>query len=363
MPGISIIVPIYNVEPYVEACLESLVGQTFCDIEIICVDDCGTDGSMDIVQRYAEEDSRIRIVMHQVNRGQSAARNTGLEVAKSPFVMFCDSDDSFALDMCEKMYGAMRSFGCDFVICDSNIFYEKNEKWKVSDDTYYRLKFNGEQVLSEGVLMRTDVSLWNKIFKKEIIDKYEIRFPEGLKYEDAFFFNAYAAFAKTAFFLNEKLYTYRRRQGSIMDQTFNKKNSDSIQHLEIAIRLYEFYGKWGIMEDRFEYFVELFVDYYDFALTHAVTFGDIKRVEKLGSSFAKRCLKETDRLSYSLKTRLEAVKYNESRGTFPLRIKRSSNGVKYYFMGIPVYRIKYGEWCDRYSVLGIRVYKRKRNSK
>lgn len=362
MPEISIIVPIYNVEPYIETCLKSLVGQTFRDTEIVCVDDCGTDASMDMVQRFAEKDNRIRIVRHQVNKGLSAARNTGLNVVRSPYVMFCDSDDFYAPDMCEKMYRAIQTFGCDVAICATNIIYEKNEDWRASDDYYYSLKFNGKQNVSMRVLKNTDVSMWNKIFKKEIIDKYEIRFPEGLKFEDAFFFNAYAVFAKTAFFLNEKLYNYKRRQGSIMEETFNKKNSDSIHHLEIAIKLHEFYRKWGMLESWYEYFAEFFVGYYDLALAHAVTERDTNRVNERGAAFAKEWLKDTDLLPLPLKERIERIKYNQDNGNgkFPVRIKRSSNRVKYYFMGVPVFSVKYGERCDRYSVLGIRVYKRAR---
>lgn len=360
MAKISIIVPVYNVEAYIEECLSSLIGQTFHDIEIICVDDCSTDASMDIAQRFAENDGRIRIIKHSENKGQSTARNTGLNEATAPYVMFCDSDDFFAPDMCEKMYAAIRCSACELAICGVGIKYEWAEEWRVSDEEYYRLKFRGKRALAGDVLLDTDVSVWNKIFKKEIIDKYEIRFPEGLRYEDAFFFNAYTAVAKTAFFLNEKLYNYRRRQGSIMDETFSKKNSDSIHHLEIAVKLYEFYKKWGLLDDRYEYFSELFARYYDFSLTHAVSDRDIKRIEKRAASWAKAWLKETDQLPASLKLRIEVIKSNANHGVFPFRIKRLTDSVKLYFMGIPVFRVKYGERCDRYSVLGIRVYKRGR---
>ena len=97
-PKLSVIVPVYNVEKYIGLCLESLSGQTFKDIEIICVNDASTDGSGDIVRRYMQKDHRITLLNHSKNRGQSVARNTGLKVAQAEFVTFVDSDDFLDLD-------------------------------------------------------------------------------------------------------------------------------------------------------------------------------------------------------------------------------------------------------------------------
>ena len=109
---ISIIVPVYNTAPYLPQCLDSLVNQTYRDIEIICVNDGSTDNSPDILKAYAERDSRI-LVIHQENLGLSGARNKGLESARGEWVMFVDSDDWIAPDMYEKLYHHLTEDGSD----------------------------------------------------------------------------------------------------------------------------------------------------------------------------------------------------------------------------------------------------------
>ncbi len=102
-PKVSIIIPVYNVEIYIKDCIESLVNQTLRDIELIFVDDCGNDNSMAIVEKYAKKDNRIKIVRHTKNSGLSASRNTGIEHSSAPYIMFCDSDDSYDKQMCREM--------------------------------------------------------------------------------------------------------------------------------------------------------------------------------------------------------------------------------------------------------------------
>jgi GT2 family glycosyltransferase len=97
-PLVSVIVPIYNVEKYLSKSLNSLKGQTLKNIEIICVEDCSTDGSMKVLERIARTDKRIKIVKHKINSGLSEARNTGISIASAPYIMFLDSDDTFELD-------------------------------------------------------------------------------------------------------------------------------------------------------------------------------------------------------------------------------------------------------------------------
>ena len=107
-PTVSIIVPVYNVEKYLPACLDSLINQTLQDIEIICVNDCSPDGSDTVLQQYAEKDDRIKIVNHEYNQGLGAARNTGVRVASANYIGFVDSDDYVATDMFELLYNAIQ---------------------------------------------------------------------------------------------------------------------------------------------------------------------------------------------------------------------------------------------------------------
>ena len=115
MIKISIIVPVYNTEKYLGVCLDSLISQTYKDIEIICVDDGSTDNSLQILNDYAAKDSRIKILT-QKNQGPSVARNLGLEKAKGEYITFVDSDDWVSIDMCEKIYSKAIDTNADLVL-------------------------------------------------------------------------------------------------------------------------------------------------------------------------------------------------------------------------------------------------------
>ena len=118
MPAISVIVPIYNVEPYLSQCLDSIISQTLADIEIICVNDGSTDNSLQILQKYAAQDNRIKII-NQPNQGLSAARNSGIDVATGEFIGFVDSDDYIAPDFYETLYTVAKKYKAN--IAASNI--------------------------------------------------------------------------------------------------------------------------------------------------------------------------------------------------------------------------------------------------
>lgn len=239
MVKVSIIVPVYNVEKYLGACLDSLANQTLKEIEIICVNDGSTDGSLGILEEYAKKDKRIK-VMDQKNAGRSAARNAGLKKATGSYIMFCDSDDEFDLSMCERMVGKLEKHETDLAVCGMAIAYEAHSEIKDSDDAYYRLKFFGKTFIDDNVIRKTDASVCNKIFRKDLIKKYKLEFPEKLNNEDYYFYNAYMSIAKTCYFLNRKLYKYIRHEGSIMSENFDK-NIYSPDHLLVAEKLFAFY--------------------------------------------------------------------------------------------------------------------------
>lgn len=278
MSKISIIVPIYKVEKYIEKCLNSLVNQTFKAIEIICVDDCGNDNSINVVQEYAKKDSRIKIIYHEKNKGLSTVRNTGLQYCTSQFVMFCDSDDYYELDMCEKMYNCIIQNNVDLVICEITMHYFTDANLKASDDDYYKLKFNKKQNINENIFQNTNVSVWNKIYKKSIINKYNITFPDGLLYEDACFFYKYLAVSQNIYYLKEKLYNYIRRENSIMNCTFKKNNTNkSIDHIKILENIYNFYKINSLLEKYNNVFSKICLDYFYIAIKYSnkINFNEI----------------------------------------------------------------------------------------
>ena len=254
MAKISIIIPIYNVEKYVAQVMESVVNQTMRDIEIICVNDCGTDNSMQIVNQFAKKDTRIKVINNPHNMGIADTRNVGLNAATAPYIMWCDPDDWMQPDMCEKMYNAITKNKSDIAVCGTNVVYETDNKIAKTDIGYFNIANNETVDVSGPILGRTNVALWNKIFRHNIIEKYNLRFPSGKVYEDSCFFRMYMCHANKITFITDKLYNYRRRRASIMNKTFNKRASYWMDALHVVIEYQKHmdeYGLWNINYDDF----------------------------------------------------------------------------------------------------------------
>ena len=243
MSKISIIVPNYNTEKYLPRCLDSLIGQTFKDIEIILIDDGSKDNSIQVMQKYAQKDKRIK-VFTQENSGPARARNQGLENASGKYLMFCDSDDWYELNMCQVMYDTIEKQKVDVVYCDAILDFEEDLPQQEKDvrtiESYYTPLHKGKFLLSEKVAFSTKVVLWNKIWRRDLIEKYHIRFPDGHEHDDDAFWYMYSFVAKNIFYLKDKLYHYFLRAGSIMSTQFNKKPKNRMDRLAIAEYTLEF---------------------------------------------------------------------------------------------------------------------------
>lgn len=227
-PAISIIVPIYNAETYIPKCLNNLLDQTLIEIEILCIDDGSRDTSLKILQAYAAKDNRIQ-VFTQENQGPSVARNKGLDHAAAPFLMFCDVDDWYAPTMCRDMLKTLESHNVDLVMCDVEIIEEdQNHHRSNKDIAYHKLKLFGYLVLDNQVKSQINSLLWNKIFKRDLIERYNIRFPEGYEREDGAFILQYLGVAKTFFGLNKKLYNYLLRNASLMGQIYSNQTPQRV---------------------------------------------------------------------------------------------------------------------------------------
>lgn len=254
MAQISIIVPIYNVERYVRRALDSLTTQTLHDIEIICVDDCGTDNSMSIVNEYAATDARIKIIKNPHNMDIADTRNAGMAAASAPYIMWCDPDDWYDDNMCAEMLRAMHENAADIAMCGTNVIYETDGTIKHYDDRYFAVDKNCTQDVSDAVARSTNVCVWNKIFRRDIIEKYKLRFPSKLRYEDEFFFRAYMCYARKITFITDKLYNYRRNGGSIMNQTFNKTAKYATDALHVAIEYQRFLAERKLYDRKYDEF-------------------------------------------------------------------------------------------------------------
>ena len=228
---ISIIVPIYNVDRYLRRCIESIINQTYKNIEIILVDDGSSDSSPEICDKYKEKDSRI-IVIHKENGGLSSARNAGLEVAKGTLIGFVDSDDYIASDMYEKLKANMDKYSSDISACQFCFNYKHSKRVCIvsSKEKLFRgkEKFDNLKYI-KGVA-------WNKLYKREIFKK--IKYPDGKIYEDHLIICDVLNKAKKVSFLNETLYYYTTRKSSIT-KTFTKNHSDLISAIEVDIKFYK----------------------------------------------------------------------------------------------------------------------------
>ena len=217
---VSVIVPIYNVESYLEECLYSIANQSYQDIEIICVNDCTLDNSVAIVKKFVRKDSRFRLVCHQENKGLGGARNTGIEAAHGEYLLFVDSDDAIAPDMIEALLSDITANRSDVSVCGVLEFYPDGLCLKNSTFHYRKFvsSFCKKVKTAQDRFNLTDMwpSASNKLFKKSIIQKYHLRFPEKMLYEDHTFYYSYFLHVSTYSYINRPLYYYRKaRPGSI----------------------------------------------------------------------------------------------------------------------------------------------------
>ena len=216
MPKISIIVPVYNVEKYLPRCLDSLISQTLDDIEILCIDDGSMDNSLEILQKYAEQDARVK-VFSQENAGVAQARNLGLKHMQGQYLMFCDSDDWYEPIMCEKMLQTITCENVDFVLCNTILqdIGEDSARQVGKMKDKYRLPA-GEYLLDTETKQRMSVVVWDKIFRTDYIKKYNLFFPPVAPGEDMVFVHQYMALSKKCIVLEDKLYNYLLRGTSLI---------------------------------------------------------------------------------------------------------------------------------------------------
>lgn len=224
---ISVIVPIYNVEKYLSKCIDSILAQTYKNIEIILVDDESPDECSRICDEYKKREHRIKVI-HKKNGGLSDARNAGLKIAMGDYIGFVDSDDYIDKDMYQVLIDNINSYDSDISACSVKKFYEDDDitKNKIENKDIYL--FNGEEALKdlieEGMLKQT---VWNKLYKKDVIE--DIYFEVGKIHEDEFW--TYQIFGKSSkiVYTDEKLYYYLQRSGSIMDKQFSEQRLDGLE--------------------------------------------------------------------------------------------------------------------------------------
>ena len=233
MAKVSIIIPVYNTEKHLKECLNSVINQTLKDIEIICVNDGSTDNSSKILEEYAQKDERIKVI-NQENKGLSGARNTGLRYITSEYCYFLDSDDYIEPNLLKTACSIFNNNDADYICFGSELFVEGDNIIQEIPpmQEYLRIKFKGNRKVNFDIGQNQNIHVWNKIFKTSIIKKNNIRFIEGLLYEDIFFTWYYFFLSNRIYFEPRIFHHYRVHSNSIMEKaTSNKSYESAIPHM------------------------------------------------------------------------------------------------------------------------------------
>lgn len=229
MPKVSVIIPIYNVENYLERCLDSIIKNELSDIEIICVDDGSKDKSGWICDKYAEKDSRIKVI-HKFNGGLSSARNAGMDMAAGKYIFFIDPDDDIEQDMLFKMVSIGEKENCEVVLCGYKTMPGGNEVIPLYE-LNRPLKPKEMIMKNNKVHSHNDLSFtWRFLFKRRLIRENNIRFNEKILFAEDFTFNLEVLLkAKIVYVLGESLYHYTiNNQESIMRTPYKKHMESSL---------------------------------------------------------------------------------------------------------------------------------------
>ena len=217
-PLVSVIVPVYNVEKYLGRCLDSVIDQTYRNLEIILINDGSTDSSGEICQHYAEKDPRIR-VLTQKNRGLSAARNTGLDHMTGEYIVFVDSDDYISSYFVETLLSKLLEFGVEVVASDQCVVRENendaqmNPHFAENSDFCERISREGALDPADERIQKVLIPAYNKIYKGALFER--IRFQEGKTCEDIFIFHKIYMQVNEVCYVKMKMYAYRQRENSI----------------------------------------------------------------------------------------------------------------------------------------------------
>lgn len=242
-PVISVVVPVYKVEPYLSRCVDSILGQTFPDLEVILVDDGSPDNCGAICDAYAQKDGRVRVI-HKQNGGLSSARNAGIEQARGEYLAFADSDDWLDADMYEILYRELLRHGAQIAECS----YRSLFKSRVQEETPCTgacIEGSNLDAL-EGILDWNHFKpvAWNKLYRRDVVG--DIRYPVGKLHEDEY--TTYKIFyrASKLVFVDVSKYNYNcSRDDSIMTSSFRESNLDSCFALRERI---DFFREHGITE-------------------------------------------------------------------------------------------------------------------
>jgi glycosyltransferase involved in cell wall biosynthesis len=219
--AVSVLVPVFNTERYLRQCLDSILGQSLRDIEVVCVDDCSSDGSAGLVKRYAEKDARVRLIRQESNRGLGAARNRALAASRGEYIACVDSDDWLLPEALAVAHREAKDRALE-VVCFKHVCYLEDRNSYAIEHAFKKfLDFpDGEIAVDESAIWMVTPLSWNKLFRAAFLRDNAVRWPEGIVYEDSAFHFKLFSLVERSYVIDRFFYVYRRRADSIMGQTF-----------------------------------------------------------------------------------------------------------------------------------------------
>ena len=306
MKKISVIIPVYNVEKYIDKCLTSLVNQTIDNFEIIVVNDGTKDNSQDIIDKYKKEYPKLIKSIIKENGGQGSARNVGLSVAKGEYIAYVDSDDYIEFDMLEKLYNNAKENNSDIVVCGNHLV---TENYDLICDEVYKNDLKIFNVKSNPGILFDKMAVWNKIYKTSFLKTLNLEFRSKKWYEDFDFSTIVLLNAKRISLIEEPLYFYVLRQGSTMNNSNVKRNLeiiDAFNNILDYTKKYKLYKK---------YYEEL-----EFlAISHIYLYAIVRIIKSKADK--KEKIKNINKLKNYLKNNFENYKNNKYLKKF-IGIKR-----------------------------------------
>ena len=288
VPKVSVIVPIYNAECYLEQCLDSIINQTLSDIEIILIDDCSVDSSFEICERYSDGDSRIKLIRQNKNCGAGGCRNAGIKYSTAEYLFFFDADDFMELDTLEKLYEKAKSSDSDILICNSREYIEEQQVFKDITNSLDLSLLGGRKIFNpidvkEKLFQFCVGWAWDKLFKHDFIKKEELNYPCIKHSEDLSFVFSALACAKKITYIEDKC-VFHRTHADSLSATRNIA-PECFYYAQLKLKeILEQKGLYKIYEKSFVNFC------LKFSKWHMVTVKDNKAMKK----FFKQLLKEID---------------------------------------------------------------------
>lgn len=270
MELISVIVPVYNTALYLPECVESILAQTYENLELLLIDDGSTDGSGRLCDGFAARDPRVRVI-HQRNRGLSAARNAGLDLSRGAYIAFADSDDWMERDMLARLYGTLQQTGADMALC--GVRQTSGEETTMEDALLTREAFRDCLLQPEAWYY---ITVWNKLCRRELWE--DLRFPVGYIHEDEAVIYDLAVRCHGIALVSASLYHYRRHPGSIMAGGGTIASTDKLLGIARRIELSRELGWKAAWEANCFRFSQVFLEYYT-AWPREANLGYFRRME------------------------------------------------------------------------------------